>query len=79
MENEVSPVEFGKMIAEMQQLRREIHAHRQVCEALDFRINTLESRYTFGKYSLFGILTAAGFALFGVKETLRSIWGLVFR
>ena len=73
MANEVSPVEFGKMIAEMQQLRREIHAHRQVCEALDFRINT------FGKYSLFGILTAAGFALFGVKETLRSIWGLVFR
>lgn len=71
---DISPVEFGKMIATMESLRSELAHNRKVTAELTERMEFLESRYALGKWGLGGAVLLVGFALFGVKETLQTLW-----
>ena len=71
---DISPVEFGKMIATMESLRSELAHNRKVTAELAERMEFLESRYALGKWGLGGVVLLVGFALFGVKETLQTLW-----
>lgn len=73
----IDPVQFGRLIEAMDNLSRELKETKQSNEALTARVEELESRWDSGKKGLAVVILVLGFALFGVKETLQSVFKLV--
>lgn len=64
--------------AQSQQMGELIQAVRELRETvqdLERDIADLKEKYRFGKGALFGLSLAAGFALYGVKETFLRWFG----
>ncbi len=61
-------LQMGELIQEVRQLREAVRD-------LEGDIADLKDKYRFGKGALFGLSLAAGFALYGVKETFLRWFG----
>ena len=53
----------------------EVQLLRETVQALEADIADLKEKYRFGKGALFGLSLAAGFMLYGVKETFLRLFG----
>lgn len=73
MTADINPVQFGRMIEALENLTAELKSHRREVGVLNSRVEFLESRYALGKWGIGGLVLVVGFAMFGVKETLRTI------
>lgn len=73
MTADINPVQFGRMIEALENLTAELKSHRREVGILNDRVEFLESRYALGKWGIGGLVLVVGFAMFGVKETLRTI------
>lgn len=73
MTADINPVQFGRMIEALENLTAELKSHRREMGVLNGRVEFLESRYALGKWGIGGLVLVVGFAMFGVKETLRTI------
>lgn len=73
MTADINPVQFGRMIEALENLTAELKSHRREMGVLNSRVEFLESRYALGKWGVGGLVLVVGFAMFGVKETLRTI------
>lgn len=60
---------------QMGELIQAVRALKQAVETLEADIADLKDKYRFGKGALFGLSLAAGFALYGVKETFLRWFG----
>lgn len=62
-------------IQQMGELIQAVRDLRDTVQALEEDIADLKEKYRFGKGALFGVSLAAGFALYGVKETFLRLFG----
>lgn len=62
-------LQMGEVIAELREMRRAV-------EALESDIADLKDKYKWGKGALFGLSIAAGFMIFGLKETVKRLLGM---
>lgn len=60
---------------QMGELIQAVSELRVTVQALEADIADLKEKYRFGKGALFGLSLAAGFMLYGVKETLLRWFG----
>lgn len=79
--HDIDPVQFGQLIQgmkgveeAMRQMTARLGDTDERLESLDGRLETVEERFKLGKAGLVGLVIGAGFALYGVKETLFAIW-----
>ena len=63
----IDPVQFGRLLASVDNLTETLGETQEAMQALNTRIVELESRYTFGKAALTGLIIGAGFAVKGFK------------
>ena len=71
--DEIDPVQFGRLLASVDQLTETLGETQEAMQALNARIVELESRYAFGKAALTGLIIGAGFAVKGLWETLTGL------
>ena len=71
--NEISPVEFGKLIANMTNLTEKLDETSAHVDALNQRMGELEGRWKLGKAGIAGLTLGVGFSLWGVKDTLQKL------
>ena len=78
---EISPKEFGELVAEMRLTREALASTKSELVDLSVRqrqlhddIVDLRQKYNIGKAGLTGIIFGLGFAIFGVKEALQALW-----
>ena len=60
---------------QMGELIQAVRDLRETVQALEADIADLKEKYRFGKGALFGLSLAAGFMLYGVKETFLRWFG----
>ena len=70
---DIDPVQFGRLLASVDNLTETLGETHEAMQALNARIVELESRYTFGKAALTGLIIGAGFAVKGLWETLTGL------
>lgn len=70
---DIDPVQFGRLLASVDQLTETLGETQEAMQALNARIVELESRYAFGKAALTGLIIGAGFAAKGVVDTLKAL------
>ena len=70
---DIDPVQFGRLLASVDQLTETLGETQEAMQALNSRIFELESRYAFGKAALTGLIIGAGFAVKGAWETLTGL------
>lgn len=70
--SDIDPVQFGRLLASVEQLTETLGETQESIDALNARILELESRYAFGKAALTGLIIGAGFAVKGAWETLHG-------
>ena len=70
---DIDPVQFGRLLASVDQLTETLGETQEAMQALNARIVELESRYRVGKGVIFGIVLGAGFAAKGVIDTLKAL------
>ena len=70
---DIDPVQFGRLLASVDQLTETLGETQEAMQALNARIVELESRYRVGKGVIFGIELGAGCAAKGVIDTLKAL------
>lgn len=73
MSNEIDPIQFGRMLAELAATREEMTRTRVQIDALSQRIGDMEGHWSRGRASLAGLVLGLGFAVLGIKQALVSI------
>lgn len=74
MAGDIDPVLFGRLLASVETLQKTIEVATEQNEALAGRVAELESKLDSGRRGLTVIALVAGFAIFGVKETLQALF-----
>jgi hypothetical protein len=77
MSDQINPVQFGQMLAELAATREELARTRIQIDALTQRITDMEGHWSRGRASLAGLILGLGFAVLGVKQVFQSAWSLV--
>lgn len=77
MSDQINPVQFGQMLAELAATREELTRTRVQIDALTQRINDMEGHWSRGRASLAGLILGLGFAILGVKQTFQAFWALL--
>jgi hypothetical protein len=77
MSDQINPVQFGQMLAELAATREELTRTRVQIDALTQRISDMEGHWSRGRASLAGLILGLGFAVLGVKQVFQSAWSLV--
>ena len=77
MSDQINPVQFGQMLAELAATREELTRTRQQIDALTKRIGDMEGHWSRGRASLAGLILGLGFAVLGVKQTVVTAWKAV--
>ena len=75
--NEINPVQFGQMLAELAATREELSRTRVQIDNLAKRIGDMEAHWSRGRASLAGLVLGLGFAVLGVKQTFQAAWQLL--
>lgn len=70
---DIDPVQFGRLLASVDQLTETLGETQEAMQLLNARIGELESRYAFGKAELTGLIIGAGLAVKGLWETLTGM------
>lgn len=73
MAGEIDPVEFGKLLASVDSLNRQLATNSALVERLDQRLAALESLRANGKAAMVGLTLGLVFAVYGLKEALGRI------
>ncbi len=71
---DIDPVEFGRLLASMEQTAKLLEQSSVAINALTARVGELEDKLDTGRKGLLVIALIAGFAIFGVKETLSGLF-----
>lgn len=71
---DIDPVEFGKLLASMEQTAKLLEQSSVAINNLTARVAELEDKLDTGRKGLLVIALIAGFAIFGVKETLTTLF-----
>lgn len=77
MSDQINPVQFGQMLAELAATREELTRTRLQIDALTQRISDMESHWSRGRASLAGLILGLGFAVLGIKQTVLTAWRAV--
>lgn len=77
MSDQINPVQFGQMLAELAATREELTRTRLQIDALTTRIGDMEGHWSRGRASLAGLILGLGFAVLGVKQTAVTLWKAV--
>jgi len=72
--SDIDPVLFGKLLASMEHNAELLKASSEAITELTGRVAELESKLDTGRKGLTVIALVAGFAIFGVKETLTTLF-----
>ena len=77
MSEQINPVQFGQMLAELAATREELTRTRIQIDALTKRIGDMEGHWSRGRASLAGLILGLGFAILGVKQTFSAAWSVL--
>ena len=77
MSDQINPVQFGQMLAELAATREELTRTRIQIDQLTKRIGDMEGHWSRGRASLAGLILGLGFAVLGVKQAFTQLWAVV--
>jgi hypothetical protein len=77
MSDQINPVQFGQMMAELAATREELTRTRHQIDELTKRIGDMEGHWSRGRASLAGLILGLGFAVLGVKQAFTQLWGVI--
>lgn len=66
-------LDHARQMGELIQAVRDL---RETVQQVEADIADLKDKYKFGKGALFGVSLALGFALYGIKETIKRLIGI---
>jgi hypothetical protein len=75
MNDSIDPVQFGKLIAQVQHLSEQLEKAQQSMNTLSTRLGEVEDRYKVGKAAAFGAVLVLGAAVYGVKDLFGRLLG----
>jgi len=77
MSEQINPVQFGQMLAELAATREELARTRHQIDELTKRIGDMEGHWSRGRASLAGLILGLGFAVLGLKQTFSAVWSVL--
>ena len=75
MMQSIDPVQYGRLLSSVDHLTKQLNATSERLEVLDARLEEIEGRFRVGKGFSIGLLVAIGYAVYGVKELITSLFG----
>lgn len=77
MSDQINPVQFGQMMAELAATREELTRTRHQIDELTKRIGDMEGHWSRGRATLAGLILGLGFAVLGIKQAFTQLWAVV--
>jgi hypothetical protein len=75
MNTPIDPVQFGKLIAQVQHLSEQLERAQASMNVLSERLGEVEDRYKVGKAAAFGAVLVLGAAVYGIKDIFARMIG----